>query len=192
LHQYFPFLKYEWSCDVNVARVINSIFSKWKISANQTQWNITGDVCSGGATDSSITIDDYTYNPFIKCDCSFNKNTTCRIIALYSLSLSRSLSPFLFVSIQLLLCLSFLSLCNAISLECNRKVYALDVIGEIPPELWTLTYLTNLYVFFHIFLQLTILQFYVEWRLVDSHFGLIKSTLKYISKYELSDLHPTD
>lgn len=152
--QYFPFLKYEWSCDVNVARVVNSIFSKWKISANQTQWNVTGDICSGGAIDSNTVIDDNTYNPFIKCDCSFNKNTTCRIIAL--------------------------------------KVYAIDVIGEIPAELWTLTYLTNLYVFFHIFLQLTILNFYVEWRLDDSHFGLIKSTIKYNLKYEPSDVHPTD
>jgi hypothetical protein len=37
---------------------------------------------------------------------------------------------------------------NTISFKCNRKVYARDVVGEIPPELWTLVYLTNLYVLF--------------------------------------------
>ncbi|WJX31956.1 hypothetical protein P8452_20339 [Trifolium repens] len=88
------------------AGVINSIFSKWSISADKTEWNISGEICSGNAIDTTTTIDDGTYNPFIKCDCSFNKKTTCRITAL--------------------------------------KVYALDVIGEIPPELWTLTHLTNL------------------------------------------------
>ncbi|KAK2387561.1 Leucine-rich repeat transmembrane protein kinase [Trifolium repens] len=88
------------------AGVINSIFSKWSISADKTEWNISGEICSGNAIDSTTTIDDGTYNPFIKCDCSFNKKTTCRITAL--------------------------------------KVYALDVIGEIPHELWTLTHLTNL------------------------------------------------
>ncbi|WJX87546.1 hypothetical protein P8452_69726 [Trifolium repens] len=93
--------------DPSEARVINSIFTEWKISANQTQWNISGELCSGSAVDSNtITIDDSSYNPFIKCDCSFNNQTTCRITAL--------------------------------------KVYALDVVGEIPPELWTLVYLTNL------------------------------------------------
>jgi hypothetical protein len=31
-----------------------------------------------------------------------------------------------------------------------RKVYALNVVGVIPEELWTLTFLTNLYGFFFI------------------------------------------
>ncbi|XP_019450589.1 PREDICTED: uncharacterized protein LOC109352863 [Lupinus angustifolius] len=92
--------------DPSEARALNAIFSKWSISADKTKWNISGELCSGNAIDSSTTIDDNTFNPFIKCDCSFNNKTTCHITAL--------------------------------------KVYAIDVVGEIPEELWTLTYLTNL------------------------------------------------
>ncbi|GAU32800.1 hypothetical protein TSUD_152490 [Trifolium subterraneum] len=91
----------------DVAGVINSIFRKWGIlnTVDKTQWNISGEICSGSAIDTTTTIDDGPHNPFIKCDCSFNNKTTCRITAL--------------------------------------KVYALDAIGQIPPELWTLIYLTN-------------------------------------------------
>ncbi|KAF1896824.1 hypothetical protein Lal_00034525 [Lupinus albus] len=92
--------------DPSEARALNAIFSKWGISADKRQWNISGELCTGNAIDSSTTIDDSTYNPFIKCDCSFSNKTTCHITAL--------------------------------------KVYAIDVVGEIPEELWTLTYLTNL------------------------------------------------
>ncbi|KAI4323204.1 hypothetical protein L6164_022829 [Bauhinia variegata] len=94
--------------DTSEARALNSIFTKWGISASTVQsagWNVSGELCSGRAIDDT-TIDDTTYNPLIKCTCSFNNATTCRITAL--------------------------------------KVYALDVSGEIPEELWTLTYLTNL------------------------------------------------
>ncbi|KAI4323205.1 hypothetical protein L6164_022830 [Bauhinia variegata] len=94
--------------DPSEARALNSIFTKWGISASTVQsagWNISGELCSGRAIDDP-TINATTYNPLIKCTCSFNNATTCRITAL--------------------------------------KVYALDVSGEIPEELWTLTYLTNL------------------------------------------------
>ncbi|KAI4323212.1 hypothetical protein L6164_022835 [Bauhinia variegata] len=94
--------------DPSEARALNSIFTKWGISASTVQsagWNISGELCSGTAIDDT-TIDNTTYSPLIKCTCSFNNDTTCRIAAL--------------------------------------KVYALDVSGEIPEELWTLTYLTNL------------------------------------------------
>ncbi|GAU32796.1 hypothetical protein TSUD_152450 [Trifolium subterraneum] len=90
----------------SISGVINSIFTKWGISADKKQWNISGEICSGSAIDTTTTIDDKPHNPFIKCDCSFNNETTCRITAL--------------------------------------KVYALDVISQIPPELWTLVHLTNL------------------------------------------------
>ncbi|XP_027910141.1 probable LRR receptor-like serine/threonine-protein kinase At1g56140 [Vigna unguiculata] len=90
--------------DPSEARVINSIFSRWRIYANTTVWNISGEVCSGSAIDNTSTAE--SYNPFIRCDRSFNAGTTCHITSL--------------------------------------RVYALDVSGEIPEELWTLTYLTNL------------------------------------------------
>ncbi|KAH0857919.1 hypothetical protein HID58_086180, partial [Brassica napus] len=86
-------------------KALNSIFTAWKIRASR-EWNTSGELCSGVAIDDNIFIDDKAYNPFIKCDCTFNNSTICRITAL--------------------------------------KVYALDVVGPIPPQLWTLIYLTNL------------------------------------------------
>ncbi|CAJ2639459.1 unnamed protein product [Trifolium pratense] len=88
------------------AGVINSIFRKWRISADKSSWNISGEICSGKAIDTITSIGDNIYNPFIKCDCSFNNQTTCHITSL--------------------------------------KVSALDVVSEIPPELWTLNHLTLL------------------------------------------------
>ncbi|KAH0909987.1 hypothetical protein HID58_033308 [Brassica napus] len=86
-------------------KALNSIFAAWKIRASRA-WNTSGELCSGAAIDDNIFIDDKAYNPFIKCDCTFNSSTFCRITAL--------------------------------------KVYALDVVGPIPPQLWTLIYLSNL------------------------------------------------
>ncbi|XP_028758203.1 probable LRR receptor-like serine/threonine-protein kinase At1g56130 [Neltuma alba] len=88
--------------DPSEARSVNRIFEKWGISALPNVWNISGELCSGRAIDSTTTVD--SLNPFIKCDCS--SGTTCHITEL--------------------------------------RVYALDVVGEIPEELWTLTHLTSL------------------------------------------------
>ncbi|CAH8355764.1 unnamed protein product [Eruca vesicaria subsp. sativa] len=88
------------------AEALNYIFVAWNIQAPK-EWNISGEVCSGVAINDNIIIDDKAYNPLIKCDCSLDKSTACRITAL--------------------------------------KVYAMDVAGPIPPQLWTLTHLTNLY-----------------------------------------------
>ncbi|CAA7014355.1 unnamed protein product [Microthlaspi erraticum] len=87
------------------AHALNSIFATWNIRAS-SQWNITGELCSGAAIDSSVTVENPSYNPIIKCDCNFVNSTICRITAL--------------------------------------KVFAIDVVGTIPDELWTLEYLTNL------------------------------------------------
>ncbi|PON38538.1 LRR domain containing protein [Parasponia andersonii] len=84
-------------------RALNSVFDQWKIKANTQQWNISGEPCSGAAVQDSASFDDGTFNPFIKCDCSFNNGALCHITQL--------------------------------------KVYALDVTGPIPEELWTLTFL---------------------------------------------------
>ncbi|XP_047249367.1 probable LRR receptor-like serine/threonine-protein kinase At1g56140 isoform X2 [Capsicum annuum] len=88
--------------DPSEARILNSIFQSWQISATN-QWNISGELCSGAAIDST-SIEDF--NPAIKCDCSANNRTLCHITGL--------------------------------------KVYALDVRGEIPDELWSLTFLNDL------------------------------------------------
>ncbi|PRQ48792.1 putative transferase, protein kinase RLK-Pelle-DLSV family [Rosa chinensis] len=68
-----------------VARVLNSVFEKWKIRADPKQWNTTGDPCSGAAIDStshSTKFDDPAYNPFIICDCSYQSGTICHITQL--------------------------------------------------------------------------------------------------------------
>ncbi|KAK4341748.1 hypothetical protein RND71_037564 [Anisodus tanguticus] len=82
------------------ARILNSIFQRWEISATN-QWNISGELCSGAAIDSTSIQE---FNPAIKCDCS--NRTACHITGL--------------------------------------RVYALDVMGEIPDELWSLTFLDDL------------------------------------------------
>ncbi|XP_009608510.1 probable LRR receptor-like serine/threonine-protein kinase At1g56140 isoform X1 [Nicotiana tomentosiformis] len=84
------------------ARALNSIFQKWGISATN-QWNISGELCSGAAIDSTEI---QNFNPAIKCDCSDNNRTLCHITGL--------------------------------------RVYAMDVVSEIPDELWSLTFLNDL------------------------------------------------
>ncbi|GMN46950.1 hypothetical protein TIFTF001_016133 [Ficus carica] len=71
-------------CDpsfISSMRALNSIFSKWKIEAEPTQWNKSGELCSGAATDST-DLSDLSYNPFIKCDCSYNDGSLCHITQL--------------------------------------------------------------------------------------------------------------
>ncbi|XP_022932645.1 probable LRR receptor-like serine/threonine-protein kinase At1g56130 isoform X10 [Cucurbita moschata] len=78
------------------ARALNSIFRQWNISAKQNtsivgtgtpdlieRWNISGNLCTGSAVDTRINIEDPKYNPFIKCNCSFNNASTCFITHLY-------------------------------------------------------------------------------------------------------------
>uniref|UniRef100_A0A1D1ZIT1 non-specific serine/threonine protein kinase n=1 Tax=Anthurium amnicola TaxID=1678845 RepID=A0A1D1ZIT1_9ARAE len=62
------------------ARALNAIFSRWGLSASG--WNLSGELCSGTATDTSDFDNDLLYNPTIKCDCSFDSGATCRITKL--------------------------------------------------------------------------------------------------------------
>ncbi|KAK4416972.1 putative LRR receptor-like serine/threonine-protein kinase [Sesamum alatum] len=84
------------------ARALNTMFQRWGISATDN-WNISGELCSGVAIDETQVT---TLNPGIKCDCSYDNNSTCHITAM--------------------------------------RVYALDVAGPIPNELWNLTYMDDL------------------------------------------------
>ncbi|XP_022893704.1 probable LRR receptor-like serine/threonine-protein kinase At1g56140 [Olea europaea var. sylvestris] len=89
--------------DPSEARAVNAMFQRWGISGTNQRWNISGELCSGVAIDTT-PFD--SINLGIKCDCSYNNGTTCRITEL--------------------------------------RVYALDVAGPIPNELWNLTLLDNL------------------------------------------------
>lgn len=90
--------------DPSEARALNRMFERWGILA-QDQWNISGEICSGVATDAT-NVETPEFNRAIKCDCSYNNNSTCHITLL--------------------------------------RVYAVDVVGPLPDELWNLTFLTNL------------------------------------------------
>ncbi|KAH6825866.1 Leucine-rich repeat transmembrane protein kinase [Perilla frutescens var. hirtella] len=90
--------------DPSEARALNSMFERWGISATNS-WNISGELCSGVATNAT-DVETNNINPSIKCDCSYDNNSTCHVTLL--------------------------------------RVYALNVVGPLPDELWNLTYLTNL------------------------------------------------
>ncbi|PWA34840.1 leucine-rich repeat domain, L domain-like protein [Artemisia annua] len=67
----------------SVSRIINEMFSGWGIEESTVTnmgWNISGELCSGAAVDST-DFDSDGYNPAIKCDCNF-PNSTCHITRL--------------------------------------------------------------------------------------------------------------
>ncbi|KAF2929889.1 hypothetical protein DAI22_05g089500 [Oryza sativa Japonica Group] len=59
---------------------LNTIMGRWGLTA-PSEWNISGEPCSGVASDNSDW-DNYPKDPAIKCDCSSNDNTICHIIKL--------------------------------------------------------------------------------------------------------------
>ncbi|KAF4390460.1 hypothetical protein G4B88_024466 [Cannabis sativa] len=59
-------------------RALNSMFKQWKIKG---EWNTSEDPCSGAAIDST-DFNVLTFNPFIKCDCSFKNGSLCHITQL--------------------------------------------------------------------------------------------------------------
>ncbi|KAL5231774.1 hypothetical protein ABZP36_030550 [Zizania latifolia] len=63
------------------AASLNTILGGWGRKAS-SEWNISGELCSGKASDNSNWDDYPNINPFIKCDCSFSNNTVCHIIKL--------------------------------------------------------------------------------------------------------------
>ncbi|KAG8085010.1 hypothetical protein GUJ93_ZPchr0010g7619 [Zizania palustris] len=63
------------------AASLNTILGRWGRRVSP-EWNISGELCSGKASDKSNWDDYPDINPFIKCDCSFINNTVCHIIKL--------------------------------------------------------------------------------------------------------------
>ncbi|GLT60028.1 hypothetical protein SLA2020_328170 [Shorea laevis] len=64
--------------DPDEVRILNSIFQQWGRSANNSQWNKSGELCSGVALDPTV-FELGTYNPIITCQC---ENSTCHITQL--------------------------------------------------------------------------------------------------------------
>ncbi|GLT51800.1 hypothetical protein SLA2020_251830 [Shorea laevis] len=64
-------------------RALNSIFQQWDIQAPPNSWNISGEPCTGTALSQDNSVfNDPSNNPAIRCDCTFNNDTTCHIIRL--------------------------------------------------------------------------------------------------------------
>ncbi|OEL29308.1 putative LRR receptor-like serine/threonine-protein kinase [Dichanthelium oligosanthes] len=63
------------------AAAVNAILSKLGLSAAPS-WNISGNPCSGAATDDTQLDDNPAFNPAIKCDCSDRNNTLCHVTRL--------------------------------------------------------------------------------------------------------------
>ncbi|BAS93056.1 Os05g0258200 [Oryza sativa Japonica Group] len=63
------------------AAALNTILGRWGKKAS-SEWNISGEPCSGLASDKSDWDNYPNINPFIKCDCTFSNNTLCHITRL--------------------------------------------------------------------------------------------------------------
>jgi len=63
------------------AAAVNAILSKLGLRAPPS-WNISGNPCSGAATDDTQLDDNPAFNPAIKCDCSDQNNTLCHVTRL--------------------------------------------------------------------------------------------------------------
>ncbi|XP_062096597.1 probable LRR receptor-like serine/threonine-protein kinase At1g56140 isoform X2 [Humulus lupulus] len=57
---------------------LNTIFQKWNVKANP-MWNISGEPCTGSAINNTIDVEQEGNNPSIKCNCTYNNNSTCHI-----------------------------------------------------------------------------------------------------------------
>ncbi|GJU97927.1 probable LRR receptor-like serine/threonine-protein kinase [Tanacetum coccineum] len=149
-------LDIELSSNLAQARVINEMFSAWGIQESVVTnegWNISGELCSGAAVDST-DFDSQAYNPAIKCDCTF-PNSTCHIIRLKVFALN-AVGPIpeglwtLTYLTDLNVAQNYLtgplspSVGNLIRMQ--RMTISINALsGEIPPELGLLTELRSLY-----------------------------------------------
>ncbi|KAL3737444.1 hypothetical protein ACJRO7_026243 [Eucalyptus globulus] len=138
--------------DPSEVAILNSIWSKWGLAPQTTTWNISGEPCSGAAIDSTSF---ETYNPFIKCDCSFNNSTTCHITQLkvYAMSVAGPIPDELWnltylFDLNLAQNLLTGSLSPSIGNLTRMQYLSLGInalSGELPPQLGLLTELLSFY-----------------------------------------------
>ncbi|GJN01754.1 hypothetical protein PR202_ga19046 [Eleusine coracana subsp. coracana] len=63
------------------AAALNAVFAKLGQKASSA-WNISGDPCTGAATDGTAIDNNPNFNPAIKCECTDQNNTVCHITRL--------------------------------------------------------------------------------------------------------------
>ncbi|KAJ1272795.1 hypothetical protein BS78_06G228900 [Paspalum vaginatum] len=74
--------------DPTEAAALNAVFAKLSLTASSA-WNISGDPCTGAATDATAIDDNPNFNPAIKCECATQNNSTvCHVtkLKIYALS----------------------------------------------------------------------------------------------------------
>ncbi|KAM0877788.1 hypothetical protein ACQ4PT_035293 [Festuca glaucescens] len=67
--------------DPTEAAAVNAIMAKLGLKT-QPSWNISGNPCSGVATDDTLLDDNPNFNPGIKCDCTDQNGTLCHVTRL--------------------------------------------------------------------------------------------------------------
>ncbi|KAL5216574.1 hypothetical protein ABZP36_007975 [Zizania latifolia] len=67
--------------DPTEAAAVNAMMARLGLSA-PASWNISGEPCSGAATDDTPLDDNPGFNPAIKCDCSDQNSTLCHVTRL--------------------------------------------------------------------------------------------------------------
>ncbi|KAJ0734099.1 putative protein kinase RLK-Pelle-DLSV family [Helianthus annuus] len=136
-------------------RVINEMFRQWGIAESlvtSMRWNLSGEPCSGAAVDYT-DFDINTYNPGIKCDCSF-PNSTCHIthLKVYAMDVVGPIPEGLWTLVYLTnlnLAQNYLTGPLSPSIGNLSRMQWLTVglnalSGEIPPELGQLSGLKSL------------------------------------------------
>uniref|UniRef100_A0A0D9WEF2 Leucine-rich repeat-containing N-terminal plant-type domain-containing protein n=1 Tax=Leersia perrieri TaxID=77586 RepID=A0A0D9WEF2_9ORYZ len=68
--------------DPTEVAALNKILGRWGKKAS-SEWNISGEPCSGVASDQSNWDNYPNINPIIKCRCTYNNNSVCHITKLY-------------------------------------------------------------------------------------------------------------
>ncbi|KAI6684294.1 hypothetical protein NL676_030207 [Syzygium grande] len=88
-------------------QALNRIFRQWNLVAPPNEWNFSGEPCSGVAL-SATSIDNSGYQPYIRCNCSYDNGSVCHItqLRIYELNVVGSIPR----EIWSLRCLTYLNL----------------------------------------------------------------------------------
>lgn len=63
------------------ASALKAVFVKLRQTASPA-WNISGDPCTGAATNGTVMDSIPNLNPGIRCDCADQNNTVCHVTSL--------------------------------------------------------------------------------------------------------------
>ncbi|KAI6684298.1 hypothetical protein NL676_030211 [Syzygium grande] len=132
---------------VGKVQALNRIFRQWNLVAPPNEWNFSGEPCSGVAL-SATSIDNSGYQPYIRCNCSYDNGSVCHItqLRIYELNVVGSIPR----EIWSLRCLTYLNLgrnllTGSISAQLLphstvvRRLTGNAFSGKLPNEIGSLT-----------------------------------------------------